>query len=158
MPVVAAPRSTASMAVRDKPALTAKSSRRRRLRVRAARTLSPSERSCASISSGNDPFVLSIKCTIRHSVVYGKHNYNHYLSPFWFGRELRDGDVPADVPLLVVDDICDGGGTFIALAKVLRERCTSLRACLLVDWRRYLRLDMPSFLLPTAATPKLRLR
>lgn len=33
-----------------------------------------------------------------------------------------DGDVPTDVPLLVVDDICDGGGTFIALAKVLREK------------------------------------
>lgn len=31
------------------------------------------------------------------------------------------GDVP-DLPLLVVDDICDGGGTFIALARVLRER------------------------------------
>ena len=34
-----------------------------------------------------------------------------------------EGVVP-DVPLLVVDDICDGGGTFIALAKVLREHTT----------------------------------
>ncbi|MBU9200177.1 ribose-phosphate diphosphokinase [Burkholderia multivorans] len=31
------------------------------------------------------------------------------------------GDVPAR-PLLVVDDICDGGGTFIELARVLREK------------------------------------
>jgi ribose-phosphate pyrophosphokinase len=31
------------------------------------------------------------------------------------------GDVPAK-PLLVVDDICDGGGTFIELARVLREK------------------------------------
>lgn len=32
-----------------------------------------------------------------------------------------DGTVP-DMPLLVVDDICDGGGTFIALAQVLRRQ------------------------------------
>lgn len=31
------------------------------------------------------------------------------------------GDVPAR-PLLVVDDICDGGGTFLELARVLREK------------------------------------
>ena len=31
------------------------------------------------------------------------------------------GDVPAR-PLLVVDDICDGGGTFLELARVLREQ------------------------------------
>lgn len=31
------------------------------------------------------------------------------------------GDVPPECPLLVVDDICDGGGTFIQLAQVLRE-------------------------------------
>lgn len=31
------------------------------------------------------------------------------------------GEVPAR-PLLVVDDICDGGGTFIELARVLREK------------------------------------
>jgi ribose-phosphate pyrophosphokinase len=31
-----------------------------------------------------------------------------------------EGKVP-DVPLLVVDDICDGGGTFAALAPVLRQ-------------------------------------
>lgn len=29
--------------------------------------------------------------------------------------------IPTDRPLLVVDDICDGGGTFIQLAQVLRE-------------------------------------
>lgn len=34
------------------------------------------------------------------------------------GAEIT-GDLP-DLPLLVVDDICDGGGTFIALAKVIR--------------------------------------
>lgn len=32
-----------------------------------------------------------------------------------------EGVIP-DLPLLVVDDICDGGGTFIALATALRER------------------------------------
>ncbi|WP_428504776.1 ribose-phosphate diphosphokinase [Roseateles sp.] len=32
-----------------------------------------------------------------------------------------EGELP-DLPLLVVDDICDGGGTFIALAAALRER------------------------------------
>lgn len=31
------------------------------------------------------------------------------------------GDLPAR-PLLVVDDICDGGGTFLELARVLREK------------------------------------
>jgi ribose-phosphate pyrophosphokinase len=31
------------------------------------------------------------------------------------------GDLPAR-PLLVVDDICDGGGTFVDLARVLREK------------------------------------
>lgn len=36
------------------------------------------------------------------------------------GAEVT-GDVP-DLPLLIVDDICDGGGTFVALARVLRER------------------------------------
>lgn len=36
------------------------------------------------------------------------------------GAEVT-GDLP-DLPLLIVDDICDGGGTFIALARVLRER------------------------------------
>lgn len=35
-----------------------------------------------------------------------------------------EGQVPADMPLLVVDDICDGGGTFIALAEVLRKQTT----------------------------------
>lgn len=34
------------------------------------------------------------------------------------GAEIT-GDLP-DLPLLIVDDICDGGGTFIALAEVLR--------------------------------------
>lgn len=34
--------------------------------------------------------------------------------------ELAQG-IPTDRPLLVVDDICDGGGTFIQLAQVLRE-------------------------------------
>lgn len=36
------------------------------------------------------------------------------------GAEVK-GDLP-DRPLLVVDDICDGGGTFIELAKVLRAK------------------------------------
>lgn len=36
------------------------------------------------------------------------------------GAEVQ-GELP-DLPLLIVDDICDGGGTFIALAQVLRER------------------------------------
>ena len=36
------------------------------------------------------------------------------------GAEVK-GDLPAR-PLLVVDDICDGGGTFVELAKVLREK------------------------------------
>lgn len=36
------------------------------------------------------------------------------------GAEVK-GDLPAR-PLLVVDDICDGGGTFIELAKVLRAK------------------------------------
>lgn len=36
------------------------------------------------------------------------------------GAEVT-GAVP-DLPLLIVDDICDGGGTFISLARVLRER------------------------------------
>ncbi len=31
------------------------------------------------------------------------------------------GHVPQGVPLLVVDDICDGGGTFIQLAELLRQ-------------------------------------
>lgn len=35
-----------------------------------------------------------------------------------------EGQVPTNVPLLVVDDICDGGGTFIALAAVLRKQTT----------------------------------
>ena len=38
---------------------------------------------------------------------------------------LSDAAIEAalpDIPLLVVDDICDGGGTFIALAAALRER------------------------------------
>ncbi|MBI3349770.1 MAG: ribose-phosphate pyrophosphokinase [Burkholderiales bacterium] len=35
------------------------------------------------------------------------------------GAEIS-GDLP-DLPLLIVDDICDGGGTFIALAEVLRR-------------------------------------
>ena len=35
-------------------------------------------------------------------------------------RPYVEGDVP-DLPLLVVDDICDGGGTFAALAPVLRQ-------------------------------------
>lgn len=34
------------------------------------------------------------------------------------GAEIS-GELP-DLPLLIVDDICDGGGTFIALAEVLR--------------------------------------
>ncbi|KVP17135.1 ribose-phosphate diphosphokinase [Burkholderia ubonensis] len=34
------------------------------------------------------------------------------------------GDLPSR-PLLVVDDICDGGGTFIELARVLREKMTA---------------------------------
>jgi ribose-phosphate pyrophosphokinase len=34
------------------------------------------------------------------------------------GAEIA-GDLP-DLPLLVVDDICDGGGTFVALAQVIR--------------------------------------
>lgn len=34
-----------------------------------------------------------------------------------------EGDLPAR-PLLVVDDICDGGGTFLELARVLREKTT----------------------------------
>ncbi|WP_080429327.1 ribose-phosphate diphosphokinase [Burkholderia ubonensis] len=34
------------------------------------------------------------------------------------------GELPAR-PLLVVDDICDGGGTFIELARVLREKMTA---------------------------------
>lgn len=56
--------------------------------------------------------------------------------PIVFGTKKRDtatgalsgfgveGDVPSDRPLLVVDDICDGGGTFIGLVKVLREKTT----------------------------------
>lgn len=32
-----------------------------------------------------------------------------------------ESDIP-DMPLLVVDDICDGGGTFLLLAQALRER------------------------------------
>ena len=36
------------------------------------------------------------------------------------GAEVR-GALP-DRPLLIVDDICDGGGTFIQLAQVLREK------------------------------------
>lgn len=36
------------------------------------------------------------------------------------GAEVQ-GELP-DLPLLIVDDICDGGGTFVALAQVLRER------------------------------------
>lgn len=35
-------------------------------------------------------------------------------------RPYVEGKVP-DVPLLVIDDICDGGGTFAALAPVLRQ-------------------------------------
>lgn len=35
-------------------------------------------------------------------------------------RAAVESAVP-DIPLLVVDDICDGGGTFIALAQALRE-------------------------------------
>lgn len=34
------------------------------------------------------------------------------------------GDVAPDADLLIVDDICDGGRTFIELAKVLREHTT----------------------------------
>lgn len=36
------------------------------------------------------------------------------------GAEIP-GELP-DLPLLIVDDICDGGGTFIALAQVLRAK------------------------------------
>lgn len=36
------------------------------------------------------------------------------------GAEIS-GDLP-DLPLLVVDDICDGGGTFVALAEVARRQ------------------------------------
>lgn len=47
-------------------------------------------------------------------------------------RDVRTGEitgtavenVPVDVPLLVVDDICDGGKTFIELAKALRKQTT----------------------------------
>jgi ribose-phosphate pyrophosphokinase len=34
---------------------------------------------------------------------------------------VLQGHVPQGVPLLVVDDICDGGGTFIQLAELLRQ-------------------------------------
>ena len=34
--------------------------------------------------------------------------------------------VPTGVPLLVVDDICDGGGTFIQLAELLRQHTNAL--------------------------------
>lgn len=56
--------------------------------------------------------------------------------PVVYGTKTRDtatgaltgfgveGDVPTNKPLLVVDDICDGGGTFIGLAKVLSEKTT----------------------------------
>jgi ribose-phosphate pyrophosphokinase len=40
--------------------------------------------------------------------------------------------VPSDVPLIIVDDICDGGGTFLGVAKILREQGYPLRPALYV--------------------------
>lgn len=36
------------------------------------------------------------------------------------------GDLSQDEHVLVVDDICDGGGTFLALHDAIKERCASL--------------------------------
>lgn len=38
------------------------------------------------------------------------------------GVDLVNTEINADAYYLIVDDICDGGGTFIALAELLRER------------------------------------
>ena len=41
-------------------------------------------------------------------------------------------EVPVDRPLLIVDDICDGGGTFIGIARALRGRGMTLPLSLYV--------------------------
>lgn len=68
--------------------------------------------------------VESVAKAIGSQLVYASKRRNPLT-----GR-LSDAAVESelpDLPLLVVDDICDGGGTFIALAAALRERSTRPR-------------------------------
>ena len=62
----------------------------------------------------SDSFAENVFCSKSRDAETGKL--------LWFSI---DSEVPQDMPLYIVDDICDGGGTFIGLAIELRKKMRS---------------------------------
>jgi ribose-phosphate pyrophosphokinase len=71
---------------------------------------------------GATSMVTRLAALHMRDIVYGKKRRNS-LTGALEGFEVNIGDVDIkDRPCMIIDDLCDGGGTFLGLAAVLKEK------------------------------------